>query len=146
MKITNRRAYHDYQILEKVEAGIQLTGPEVKSVREGRASLVGSFVKIIGSEAYLVNALISLYQYTRPAGYDERRSRKLLMHKSELIALKTKVSGSSFSLVPLSMYTKAGFIKLEVGLGKGKRRYEKRESLKRKDLQREIEAQTGEKM
>lgn len=139
MKIINRRVYHDYQILDKVEAGMQLTGAEVKSVRGERASLIGSFVKIIGSEAYLVNALIPLYEYARPADYDERRTRKLLLHKSQIIALKTKITAGNFTLVPLTMYTKQGFIKLEIGVAKGKRQYEKREAIKRRDLQREVE-------
>lgn len=139
MRITNRRARYDYQILDKLEAGIQLTGAEVKSVKGERASLLGSFVKIIGSEAYLVNALIPLYEYARPADYDERRTRKLLLHKKQIIALKTKLLSGNFALVPLTIYTKDGLIKLEVGVGKGKRQYEKREALRIKDLQREVE-------
>lgn len=141
MKVTNRRARYDYRILDTLEAGIRLTGPEVKSVKGDRVSLDGSFVKIIGSEAYLVNALIPLYPYARPPDYDERRTRKLLLHKRQLIALKTKLASSSLALVPISMYTKDGLIKLEVGLGKGKREYEKREAIKKRDLQREMEAE-----
>lgn len=138
MKVTNRRAFYDYQILDKLEAGIRLTGPEVKSVKGERVSLTGSFVKIIGSEAYLVNALIPLYEYARTPDYDERRTRKLLLHKSQLIALKTKLASTSLTLVPLSLYTKDGLIKLEVGLAKGKKAFEKREAIKRRDLEREL--------
>lgn len=141
MKITNRRAYYDYQILDKLEAGIRLTGPEVKSVKGERVSLAGSFVKIIGSEAYLVNALIPLYEYARPVDYDERRTRKLLLHKSQLISLKTKLASENLTLVPLSLYTKKGLIKVEIGLAKGKRAYEKREAIKRRDLERDVESQ-----
>lgn len=139
MRISNRRAFHDYQILDKVEAGINLSGPEVKSVKGGRADLTGSFVRVVGSEIYLVNAKIFPYEYARPENYDERRTRKLLLHKKEIIALKSKTEGSNLTLVPLSLYTKNGLIKVEIGLGKGKKQYEKRESLKRKDLEREVE-------
>lgn len=139
MRITNRRALYEYQILDKLEAGIRLTGHEVKSVKGERVSLTGSFVKIIGSEAYLINALIPLYEYARPAEYDERRTRKLLLHKSQIISLKTKLATSNLTLVPLSLYTKNGFIKIEIGLGKGKKAYEKREAIKKRDLQKDLE-------
>lgn len=139
MRISNRRAFFDYQIFDRVEAGINLTGAEVKSVKGDRADLTGSFVRIIGSEAYLVNAKIFPYEYARPEGFDEHRTRKLLLHKKEIIALKSKTEGSNLTLVPLSLYTRNGFIKVEIGLGKGKKQYEKREALKRKDLEREVE-------
>lgn len=139
MKIDNRRAFFDYEILEKMEAGINLYGAEVKAVRLGHADLSGSFVKIIGSEAYLVNAKIFPYKYAAPEGYDERRTRKLLLHKKEIVALKGRIEGSSLSLVPLSMYTTKSFIKVQIGLGRGKKEYEKREKIKKKDLQRSIE-------
>lgn len=139
MKITNRRAYHDYHILEKLEAGIHLTGPEVKSVKGGHMSLEGAFVRIIGSEAYLVNAQIFPYPHARLENYDPRRTRKLLLHKKEIIALKTKINQQDLTLVPLSCYNKQGFLKLEIALARGKRKYEKREALKRKDLEREME-------
>jgi SsrA-binding protein len=139
MKISNRRAFYDYQIGDKLEAGINLNGAEVKAVKMGHADLAGSFVRITGSEAYLVNAKIFPYQYARPEGYDERRTRKLLLHKSEIISLKNKAESSNTSLVPLSMYEKRGLIKLELGLGKGKKKYEKKEAKKRADLARQIE-------
>jgi|SRR3989338_9113488 len=145
MKISNRRAHYDYQILDKIEAGIQLTGPEVKSVKGEKASLTGAFVKILGTEAYLVNALIPLYEYARPQDYEERRTRKLLLHKKELIALKTKMASTNLTLVPVSLYTKNGLIKVEIGLAKGKKQFEKRESIKKKDLQREVERELREK-
>lgn len=145
MKIINRKALYDYQILDRFEAGIKLTGPEVKSVKGERVSLAGSFVKILGSEAYLINALIPLYEYARTPDYDERRTRKLLLHKRQLISLKTKLASGNFALVPLSLYIKKGLIKIEIGLGKGKREYEKREAIKRRDLQREIESVTKRK-
>ncbi len=139
MKIDNKRAFFDYEILEKMEAGINLYGSEVKAVRLGHADLSGSFVKIIGSEVYLVNAKIFPYKYATPEGYDQKRTRKLLFHKREIIALKSKSEGSNLALVPLSMYIKKGFIKVEVGLGKGKREYDKRAKIKKRDIQRSIE-------
>lgn len=142
MKIVNRRALYDYQILEKFEAGIRLTGPEVKSIRGERVSLTGSFVRIMGSEAYLVHALIPLYEYAKVPDYDERRTRKLLLHKRELVSLKTKLAASNLTLVPLSLYTtKDGLIKVEVGLAKGKKEYQKKEVIKQRDLARDMEAQ-----
>lgn len=141
MKITNKRAFFDYNILDRFEAGIHLTGPEVKSVKGGHMSLDGSFVRIIGSEAYLVNAQIFPYANARPpaGGYDPKRTRKLLLHKKEIIALKTKTEGSNLALVPVSCYNQHGLIKLEIALAKGKKKFEKREAIKRKDIQRDIE-------
>jgi len=139
MKITNRRAFFDYQLLDRFEAGINLYGHEVKSVRLGKADLAGSYVRIIGSEAYLVNAKIFPYQPGQVEDYDQRRTRKLLLHKKEIISLKSKTDGANLALVPVSMYIKHGFVKLEVALGKGKRKYEKRESIKKRDIQRNLE-------
>ncbi len=139
MKITNKKAFFDYQLSDRFEAGINLFGHEVKSVRLGKADLSGSFIKIIGNEAYLVNGKIFPYQAGQVEGYDERRTRKLLLHKQEIIALKSKTDGANLSLVPVSLYLKHGFVKLEVALGKGKKKYEKRESIKKKDIQRDLE-------
>lgn len=140
----NRRAFYDYQILEKLEAGINLYGAEVKAVRLGHADLTGSHVRILGSEAYLINAKIFPYEYSRPEGFDEKRTRKLLLHKREIIALKSKTEGQNLTLVPLSLYTTKSFIKLEIALGKGKKQYDKKESIKKKDIQREIEQELEE--
>lgn len=139
MKITNKKAYFNYQISETFEAGINLLGYEVKSVRLGKADLTGSFIKIVGGEAYLLNAKIFPYQNAQIENYEENRTRKLLLHKQQIISLKSKVEGSNLSLVPVSLYIKKGFVKVEVGLGKGKKQYEKRESIKKKDVQRDIE-------
>lgn len=139
MKIINRRATFDYTILDRFEAGIHLTGPEVKSIRGGHAKLDGAFVKIMGSEAYLVNAHISPYPFARVETCDPKRSRKLLLHKKEIISLKTKLDSANLTLVPLSWYTKGPLVKLEVGLVRGKKQYEKREAKRRADLQRELE-------
>src|SRR5258708_31533138 len=103
MKISNKRAFFDYEIKEHMEAGINLTGAEVKAVRLGHADLSGSFVRIKGSEAYLVNAKIYPYKYARPEDYDETRSRKLLLHKKEIISLKSKIDGLNLTIVPMSV-------------------------------------------
>ena len=135
----NRRAFYNYTILDRMEAGINLSGPEVKSVKGGHVDLTGSFVRIIGSEAYLVNAKIFPYEFARPEGFDERRTRKLLLHKKEIMALKGHMQTHHLTAVPLSLYTKHGLVKVEIGLARGKKKYEKREAKKRKDLQREEE-------
>ena len=145
MKITNRRAFFDYQLGERLEAGINLYGAEVKAVRLGHADLTGAHVRIMGSEAYLINAKIFPYQYSRPEGYDEKRTRKLLLHKNEIIALKSKTEGQNLTLVPISLYTTESFIKLEIALGRGKKQFDKKESIKKKDVQREIEQELEEK-
>lgn len=144
MKITNKRAFYDYAILEKLEAGINLFGAEVKAVRLGHADLSGSHVRIMGSEAYLINAKIFPYEYSRPENYDEQRTRKLLLHKKEIIALKSKAEGQKLTLVPISLYTTKSFIKLEIGIGKGKKEFDKKESIKKRDIDREVEQELSE--
>ena len=139
MKITNRKAPFDYQLLDRFEAGINLFGAEVKAIREGHVDLSGSFVRIIGSEAYLVNANIFPYKYARPETYDERRTRKLLLHKKEIVSLKSKMDGSSLTVVPVSVYTTHGLIKVELALARSKKKFEKRESIKKRDINRQIE-------
>jgi len=138
MKITNKRAFHDYQLFEHIEAGIHLLGAEVKAVRLGHADLNGSHVKIMGSEAYLVNAKIFPYEYARPEGYDERRTRKLLLHKKEIIALKSRIEGQNLTIVPISLYTSDNLIKLDLALAKGKKQYQKKAAIKQRDLDRQI--------
>jgi SsrA-binding protein len=139
MKITNRKAFFDARILERFEAGINLTGAEVKAVRAGHADLTGSFVRIVGSEAYLINANIFPYEYSRPQGYEPRRTRKLLLHKKEIIAIRSKIEGQNLTIVPISLYTTHNLIKLELALGKPKKQFEKRQDLKKKTLDRDIE-------
>ncbi len=139
MKIANKKAFFDYQITDRLEAGINLLGAEVKAIRLGHADLSGSFVKLIGSEAYLLNAKIFPYKYAAPEGYDENRTRKLLLHKKEIISLKGKTDGANLAIVPISLYLKNGYVKVELGLGKGKKKYEKKESIKAKDIKRDIE-------
>jgi len=139
MRIENRKAQFDYFILEHFEAGITLLGSEVKAVRAGKVDLTGSFVRILDGQAYLVNANIFPYEYARPQGYEPTRSRKLLLHKKELIALKSKMDGQNLTIVPISMYTTSHLIKLELALGKPKKKFDKRQDLKKKSVDRDIE-------
>ena len=145
MKITNKKAFFDYQLLDRFEAGINLYGHEVKAVRLGHADLTGSFVRIIGSEAYLVNAKIYPYQFARPEGYDQKRTRKLLLHKKEIISLKSKIDSEKLTIVPISLYNTRRLIKAELALGKPKKQFEKKEALKRKDIERDVEAELQDK-
>ena len=139
MKITNHRARFDYDIQETFEAGINLTGQEVKAVRLGHADLSGSYARIIGSEVYLINAKIFPYEYARPENYDLKRTRRLLLHKKQIISLKGKTDGSNLTIVPVSLYTTHGLVKVELGLGKPQKKYEKRDKIKKRDIDREIE-------
>jgi SsrA-binding protein len=139
MKIEHKQVYHEYDLLEKLEAGISLTGPEVKSVVLGHVSLEGSFVKVIDGEIFLINCQIFPYQYARPEGYDPKRTRKLLMHKQQIMTLFGKTQGTNLTLVPVSLYNKGPKIKLEIALARGKKQYEKREKIRKEDQKRELE-------
>lgn len=139
MKVINKRASFDFELTEHFEAGVILSGAEVKAVKLGHADLTGSFARIQGSEAYLINSRIFPYKYARPDGYQESRTRKLLLHKKQILSLKSKMDGANLTLVPISLYTTRGLIKLELGLGKPKRKFQKREAIKKKDLDREME-------
>jgi SsrA-binding protein len=144
MRVYNRKAPASFAIKEKLEAGIVLSGAEVKSVRQGRVDLSGAYGRIIGSEAYLVGAKIFPYQDTRYANYNPSRTRKLLLHKREIIALKSKITQGNFTLVPLSLYIRNNLVKLELGLAQGKKKFEKREDLKKKELKRKTEQELKE--
>ena len=147
MKVFNRKFNREYQEVEKFEVGIVLTGSEVKSVRDGRIKLDDAFVKILGSEAYLVNAPISVYQYARPQGYDEKRTRKLLLHKKEILRLKIKMQAAAgLTVAPVSCYNKHGLIKLEIALVKPRREIGKKKYEKQKKIQRIQEREAKEYM
>lgn len=141
MRIINRKAFHDYATVDRIEAGMSLLGSEVKSLRAGHGKLEGAYVKIANGEAYLINAQIMPYSYARPpaGGYDPKRTRKLLLHKREVISLQSRLDSAKLTLIPLSWYTKGSQIKLEIGLARGKKEYEKREKKKREDQKRELE-------
>ncbi len=136
---TNRKAYHDYHIQETHEAGISLLGTEVKSLREGRANLKEGYVLIKDGEAFLLNCHISPYSHGNQLNHEPLRTRKLLLHKNEITKLWGSVSQKGLTLVPLKIYFKHGKAKVEIGLAKGKRQYEKRDTIKKKEADREIE-------
>jgi SsrA-binding protein len=136
---TNRKAFHDYHIQDKCEAGISLLGTEVKSLREGRANLKDSYVIIKDAEAYILNCHIPPYSHGNLQNHDPLRTRKLLLHKKEIDKLWGSISQKGFTLIPLKIYFRSGKAKVEIGLAKGKREYEKRESIKEKEAKREIE-------
>ena len=139
MRITHRKASFEYDIIDHLEAGVQLTGAEVKSLASGHASLEGAFVKIIGNEAFLINAQIAPYAFARPEKNDPKRTRKLLLHKKEIISVQSKVEGANLTLIPVAWYNKGPKFKLEVGLARGKKQYEKREKKQREDQRRELD-------
>ena len=136
----NKKAKFDYELLDKYEAGIELLGFEVKSVRSGRANLSGTYVIVRGGEAYLVNANIPPYQAgNTPEDYDPLRTRRLLLNKKEIEALASKTEANKrLTIVPLSMYNKGRKIKLEIALAKGKKEFDKRETIKRREADREM--------
>ncbi len=135
----NRKAYHDYSIEDSLESGIVLTGTEVKAIREGRINLKDSYVLIKEEEAFLLNCHISPYSHGNIMNHDPLRTRKLLLHKKEILKLIVKAREKGYTLIPLKVYFKGPHVKVEVGLAKGKRLYEKRERIKTREAEREIE-------
>ena len=135
----NRKAFHDYFIQETYEAGLMLVGTEVKSLREGKANLKESYALIKNGEMFLLNCHISPYSHGNLQNHDPLRTRKLLLHKREISKLWAKTSQQGLTLIPLKLYFKDGKAKVEIGLAKGKRQYEKRESIKEREVKREIE-------
>ncbi len=138
MKIKNKKAFFNYEILESFETGIVLTGAEVKSIKTGRANIGDAHVKILNNELWLINCEIPKYPFCNDEFYDSNRTRKLLVQRKEISQLESKVKQKRLTLIPLSLYIVRGRIKVEVGLGKGKRDYEKKEALKERDLDREL--------
>ena len=134
---TNPKAGFDYEILETLEAGVVLFGHEVKSIKTGKASIKGSYVKILDGEPFLIGAIIAPYQPANPpADYDPQRSRKLLLSKKQIATLVGTSQAHGLTLIPLKLYDKNGKIKLLVGIARGKKKYDKRETLKKKDIAR----------
>jgi len=134
----NKKAYHDFFIEEKFEAGMVLSGTEVKSLRMGKANLNDAFAQIRSGEAFLNNLHISPYEFGNRENHDPDRARKLLLHKKEIVKLFSKIREQGYTLIPLRLYFKEGMVKAELGLAKGKKLYDKREDLKQKDHKREI--------
>ena len=136
MKILNKRASFNYQILEKIEAGIVLTGGEARAIRTGHINLANSYAKIVGGEVYLINADVPV---TGAKGYDSTHMRKLLLNRREILDLETKIKREKLTLVPTAVYTKGRLIKAELGLAKSKREFEKKQTIKLRDIKRELD-------
>ncbi len=139
MQIQNKRARFDYQILEELEGGLALTGAEVKTLKEGRADISHAFVRIRDGEAWLVGANIPQYGHSTLKDYDPLRTRKVLLHKEQIVSLGTKMSQSNLTLVPTKVYNKGRLVKVRLALARGKKQYDKKETTKRNDIQRQIE-------
>ena len=136
-KVTNRQAFRDYVIEKKYEAGLQLQGNEIKSIREGQASLAGCFAKIENGELFLYNMHISLYKFSQDE-YNPLRPRKLLLHKREIMQLITKSSQQGYTIVPLKIFFSRKYAKVEIALCRGKKRQDRREDIKKEAAKREI--------
>jgi len=136
MRIINKKARFNYNLLEKFEAGISLIGAEAKALRIRGADLSSSFAKIIGDEVYLINVNIPV---EGKKDYNPTRSRKLLLHKDQIISLQSKIKAKKLTLVPTKIYNKNRLVKVEIALAKSKRKFEKKEAMKKKDIEREIE-------
>lgn len=137
MEILNRKAKFNYFIIEEYEAGIELKGTEIKSIRKGSASLDDSYARIKKGEVFLTNMYIAKYEEGNIFNHDERRERKLLLHKSEIKKLDKEIELNHYTLIPLKIYFKKGKAKVLLGLCKGKKLYDKRETIKKRDLERE---------
>lgn len=137
IEIKNKKAYFDYYILEEIEAGIVLLGTEIKAIRKGSLDLKDAYITIKNNEAYILNMYIAKYEEGNIFNHDERRTRKLLLHKKEIKKLKEKVSMEGLTLIPLKLYFRKNYAKILVGLCKGKKLYDKRASIKERDLKRE---------
>jgi SsrA-binding protein len=136
---TNRKAYHEYFIEDTFEAGLVLTGSEIKSVREGRANLREGYARIVNREMWMSNVHITPYEHSGYGDPDPDRDRKLLLHKSEILRLQSKMQTKGFTLIPLRIYLRDGRAKVEIGLAKGKRQYDKREAIAERDAERAME-------
>ena len=139
IEIKNKKAYFDYYIEEEIECGIVLKGTEIKSIRSGLANLKDCYAIIKNGEVYLLNMYISKYDDASIFNHDERRTRKLLLNKKEILKLRDKVEVSGYTLVPVKLYFKGNKAKILLGVAKGKKNYDKRDSLKEKDIKREID-------
>jgi len=137
--VGNRRAYHDYEIIEPFEAGIVLQGTEIKSIRNHGASLQEAYVKVLSGEVWLVGSTIAPYRFGNIHNHEEKRDRKLLMHKREINRLKTAVQEKGLTIVPLSMYLSKGKIKVRIAIAKGKKNFDKRSDIKEKDEKKRMQ-------
>jgi len=139
IEINNKKAYFDYFIEETYEAGIVLTGTEIKSIRKGSCNLKDCYARLKNNEIFLINMFISIYEEGNRFNHDERRQRKLLLHKKEILKLRDKTEKEGYSLVPVKLYLKNGRAKVLLGVARGKKNYDKRQSIKEKDIKRDLE-------
>ncbi len=137
MEVVNKKARFDYVLEKEIEAGIELCGTEVKSIRKGSVDLKDTFVNIKNNEAYILNMYIARYEEGNQFNHDERRTRKLLLHKKEILKLKSEIKENGKTIVPVKLYMKNGKVKILIAIAKGKKLFDKREALKKKDLERE---------
>lgn len=137
--VDNRKAHFDYEILEKFEAGLELRGFEVKSLKKGQGSLEGAYVIVRGGEAFAVNMFVPPYQTNNtPADYDPRRNRRLILGRKEIQALAAAESGKGLTIVPISVYNKGTLVKISIAIARGKKRFDKRESIKKRETERSV--------
>lgn len=141
IEIKNRKARFNYFIEKEFECGIALTGTEIKSIRKGSANFNDSYVLIRNGEAFVINMYIAKYDEGNRFNHDERRDRKLLLHKKEIVKLGNEVKTEGYAIVPLELYFKGNYAKVKIGLAKGKKLYDKRETIKKRDLEREMRKQ-----
>ena len=141
MEILNRKARYDYELLDKFEAGIVLTGTEIKSIRKGSANLKDSYAIVKNNEVFLLNMHISSYEQGNQFNHDETRTRKLLLHKKEIRKINESISIKGLTLVPVKLYFKDGLAKIELAIARGKHTYDKKETIKQRDIEREMKKQ-----
>lgn len=138
----NKKAYHNFELVEKIEAGLSLVGSEVKSLRVGAADLNGSYVRIINNECFLLGATIAQYEQAGQRNHEPLRKRKLLLHRREILKIRSKLEQRGFTLVPLRIYfSERGLAKVELGLARGKRQYDKRKSITERQTKRDVDRQ-----
>ena len=138
MEILNRKARFDYEIFDKFEAGIVLTGTEIKSIREGNANIKDCYAIVRDNEVYLLNMYIKEYKEGNIFNHDETRTRKLLLHKKEIYKMRDAISREGYTLIPIKLYFKGNLAKVEIGIARGKKTYDKRESIKERDIKRNL--------
>lgn len=141
MEINNRKARYEYEIIDTYETGIVLTGTEIKSIRNGNANLKDSYGIIKNNEIYLLNMHISSYEQGNQFNHEETRTRKLLLHKKEILKIRDKINIEGYTLIPLKLYFSKNYAKILLGVAKGKKMYDKRESIKEKDIKRDLQKQ-----
>ena len=137
--VTNRKARHNYEIIDQIEAGLVLTGSEVKSLRSGRANIADSYARVVKGEIWVIGMHISTYKEATTQNHDPLRDRKLLLHRNEIKKLTRRIEEKGFTLIPLRLYFRKNIAKLELGIARGKRQYDKKTAIAQKDAKREME-------